>query len=117
MIAPEILNIIRIPMYFLIGLTFAGLAYSYYFGYKNVHTSNIIRSMVWMFFFLSAYFFYLCFMPVLKITSVRGFDVAAKLLPVFLLPIFVSTYIFFLETFKPQIKPTPKSKITGEELL
>lgn len=106
----EAANASRVILYLAIALIFSFLAYAYHFGYRHLRTTPIIRALNRLFFTLAALFFYYSFLPVLKVTAPAAYSWATDLLVIFLVPVLVTAWKFWDESFRQQ-KPGKGGKL------
>lgn len=88
-----ILHLIRAAFYFWIGVEFAFTAYAYWFG-NRIKRSKIITSLQDLLITLSVYFFYLAFLPVIKIVNPQQYAMLVKTVPLLLIPLLVAIHQF-----------------------
>jgi hypothetical protein len=93
---------VRSILYFLIGIEFLILAFSYYWGYMKKKHTNIIGIFTKLFFFLGVYFMFLVLLSYTAYLQPKVRDLMLPSSKFFLIPIFYYLNRFLWESFSLQ---------------
>jgi DNA integrity scanning protein DisA with diadenylate cyclase activity len=95
MIISDLSDLIRAFFYLWVGVECAFLAYLYSWGYSNMKRTPIIYALKNIFIFLAVYFFFLMFIPIIKI-----FNREIQFFMLNFTPIFLIALIIMLRNFR-----------------
>lgn len=85
----QLLSLIRVPMFLLIGIESIATFFLYQYGYYKYKPSTIIRMLSSLFLFLGIDMLYQAFIPFTLYTNPKAHTILTSMLPIFLIPIFI----------------------------